>query len=249
MSAAPFTTYEPGADPAAAFRAAHARASYEHGQDGDTRTIASKGSYTVIVDTALPYDVAHVLAQKLIAAADERISDTGDRRVRFPSDKPPAASWQPTTSSTKESSPTPRPSASSPPAPAPSGSSAPEKPSQQADATTTSAPPRPSPRTPRPLNPTGGSSSAGPANSYPQGGSQTTHTATAHSRTAQPKQPTTKDQQHFCLGPCVLADRRSRGDRAGAHLTVALALPAPCSQDRAHPGSPPGVTTPIRQAR
>jgi hypothetical protein len=76
MGAAPFTTYQTGADPAAAFHTARAQAHHEHGHNGDTGTIAEKDSYTIITATALSYENANALAQQLIAADDDRITDT-----------------------------------------------------------------------------------------------------------------------------------------------------------------------------
>lgn len=76
MGAAPFTTYQTGADPAAAFHTARAHARHEHGHGGDTATIAEKDTYTVITDTAQSYEEATALAQQLIAADDARIRDT-----------------------------------------------------------------------------------------------------------------------------------------------------------------------------
>ena len=76
MGAAPFATYQIGADPAEAFNAARDQALHEHGHGGYTATIAEKDDYTVITDTALSYEDAIALAQQLIAADDIRVTDS-----------------------------------------------------------------------------------------------------------------------------------------------------------------------------
>jgi hypothetical protein len=70
-----FTCNADGPDPAKAFDAAKEAAYWYDGHAGYTGTIAEKDSYVVITDGPIPEHEADELAERVMAADDERISD------------------------------------------------------------------------------------------------------------------------------------------------------------------------------
>jgi hypothetical protein len=75
MGADVFEQYEPIPIVDAAFRAAVAKAQYDHGHSGYTGTLAEKENYVIIQDTPLTLHEAGILAEKLIDDCDDRIDD------------------------------------------------------------------------------------------------------------------------------------------------------------------------------
>lgn len=75
MGAEPFAIAAVGASAAEAFNAAVQRAQYDNGHSGYTGTIAEKGSYVMVVESAMAPKDAVALANEMLDNEDPRIFD------------------------------------------------------------------------------------------------------------------------------------------------------------------------------